>query len=176
MIVIKKEEEAIEIILEQKPLLLFQAKGELGPRALGNRSILFDPRNKDVQKIINTIKKREWWRPVAGTVLIEHVKDYFDMMHLKESPYMAYAIEAKEKAKLQVPGIVHVDGTCRIQTLKEEDNSKYYSLINAFYKKTGVPILCNTSLNLAGYPIIENLKQLKEITKTTEFKNVYLPW
>ena len=137
MIVIKKEEEAIEIILEQKPLLLFQAKGELGPRALGNRSILFDPRNKDVQKIINTIKKREWWRPVAGTV--------------------------------------HVDGTCRIQTLKEEDNSKYYSLINAFYKKTGVPILCNTSLNLAGYPIIENLKQLKEITKTTEFKNVYLP-
>lgn len=175
MIIIKKEEEAIKIILEQKPLLIFQNKGELGPRALGNRSILFDPRNKDLQNIINTIKKREWWRPVAGTILIEYVNDYFNMMNLEESPYMAYAIEAKEKAKLEVPGIIHVDGTCRIQTLKKQDNVCYYNLINAFYKKTGIPILCNTSLNLAGYPIIENLKQLKEITEITELKNIYLP-
>jgi|TARA_R110000823_G_C15918969_1_gene498482 carbamoyltransferase len=175
MIIIKKEEEAVEVILKQKPLLIFQGKGELGPRSLGNRSILFDPRNKDLQNIINTIKKREWWRPVAGTILIEHANDYFDMMNLKESPYMSYAIKAKEKAKLEVPGIIHVDGTCRIQTLKKQDNVYYYNLINTFYKKTKVPILCNTSLNLAGYPIIENLKQLKKITETTELKNVYLP-
>jgi carbamoyltransferase len=175
MPIIKKEEEAIEIILDQKPLLLFQGKGELGPRALGNRSILFDPRNKNLQNIINTLKKREWWRPVAGTILIEHANDYFDMMNLKESPYMTYAIEAKEKAKLEVPGIIHVDGTCRIQTLRKQDNINYYNLINAFYKKTGVPMLCNTSLNLAGYPILENFEQLEKMIETTEFKNAYLP-
>jgi carbamoyltransferase len=166
---IKSFDEALKIILKQEPLAIFQGKGELGPRALGNRSILFDPRNPNAKDILNKFKNREWWRPIAATIMLEYVNEYFDMQGLKESPFMAYAIKAKEKALKETPSIIHADNTCRIQTLKEEDNPNYYKLIKMFYEKTNVPILCNTSLNLAGYPIVENINQIKQI------KNLFLP-
>jgi carbamoyltransferase len=78
MININNIDEAVQILLEQKPLVIFQNHSEWGPRALGNRSILFDPRNKDAKNIVNTFKKREWWRPLAGTILLEHVHDWFN--------------------------------------------------------------------------------------------------
>lgn len=167
--------EAVEVLLEQKPLVIFQNHSEWGPRALGNRSILFDARNKDAKDIVNTFKKREWWRPLAGTVLLEYAHDYFDFATLKESPNMSFAVDAKQKAIDEVPSIVHVDNTCRVQTLKKEDNKNYYDLIKAFYEKTKVPILLNTSFNLAGYPIVENIEFCKFTAEQSEFKNIYLP-
>jgi|TARA_Y100000114_G_C11644542_1_gene270990 carbamoyltransferase len=175
MIRIKNKDEALEIILQQKPLVIYQGHSEWGPRALGNRSILFDPRNPNAKDIVNSFKKREWWRPLAGTVLLEYANEYFDLATLKESPHMSFAIDARQKAIDEVPSIVHVDNTCRIQTLKRKDNPNYYDLINCFYSQTKVPMLLNTSFNLAGFPIVENDLFLNFTVSNSEFKYVYTP-
>jgi carbamoyltransferase len=175
MIIIKNKEEAVNVLLEQKPLVIFQNESEWGPRALGNRSILFDPRNKNAKEIVNKFKKREWWRPLAGTIMLEYVNDYFNLGNLKESPFMSFAVEAKEKAICEVPSIVHVDNTCRIQTLTRQTNKNYYDLIKCFFEKTNVPILLNTSFNLAGFPIVENEQFLKFTVQNSEFKYIYKP-
>tara|TARA_R110000751_G_scaffold252746_2_gene352399 strand:+ start:1669 stop:2196 length:528 start_codon:yes stop_codon:yes gene_type:complete len=175
MTIINKTEEAVEILLKQEPLIIFQNESEWGPRALGNRSILFDPRNPEAKNIVNKFKKREWWRPLAGTILLEYAHDYFDLGTLKESPYMSFAVYARDKAIKEVPSIVHVDNTCRIQTLKKIDNKNYYNLIKMFYEKTNVPMLLNTSFNLAGYPIVENEDFLKFTLDNSEFNYVYKP-
>ena len=172
---IENKNEAVEVLLQQKPLVIYQGYSEWGPRALGNRSILFDPRNPNAKDIVNSFKKREWWRPLAGTVLLEYANEYFDLATLKESPHMSFAIDARQKAIDEVPSMVHVDNTCRIQTLKKEDNPNYYNLINAFYNKTKVPMLLNTSFNLAGYPIVENENFLNFTIQNSEFEYVYLP-
>jgi carbamoyltransferase len=175
MISINNIKEAVEVLLEQKPLVIFQGKSEWGPRALGNRSILFDPRNKDAKNIVNKFKKREWWRPLAGTILLEHVHDWFDIATLKESPFMSFAVDAKQQAIEKIPSIVHVDNTCRIQTVTQEQNLNYYNLILEFYKKTEVPVLLNTSFNLAGFPIVETLDQAIHVCGLSGFKYLYLP-
>lgn len=175
MIITDKVEEALQIIIDQKPLIIFQRHSEWGPRALGNRSILFDPRNIDAKNIVNNFKKREWWRPLAGTILLEHVKDWFDLGSLKESPYMSFAVDAKQKAKDLTPSIVHVDGTCRVQTVTKEQNFHYYNLIEKFYEKTKVPILLNTSFNLAGLPIVETFEQAVLTMENSNFKYMFKP-
>jgi carbamoyltransferase len=175
MININNINNAVEILLEQKPLVIFQGKSEWGPRALGNRSILFDPRNKNAKNIVNDFKKREWWRPLAGTILLEHVHNWFDIATLKESPYMSFAVDAKQQAIEKIPSIVHVDNTCRIQTVTQEQNLNYYNLILEFYKKTEVPVLLNTSFNMAGFPIVETLEHAKYICSKSEFKYLYTP-
>ena len=159
---------AAALIIDGKIVALFQGDSEWGPRALGNRSILFDPRNPNAKDIVNKVKRREWYRPFAGTILLEYVNDYFEMLTIKESPYMSYAIPAKQKAKDEVPGIIHVDGTCRIQTVTREQNKHYYDLIEEFYKQTGVPILFNTSFNLAGEPLVETLEDAKDTVKRSD--------
>jgi carbamoyltransferase len=175
MININNINEAVEILLEQKPLVIFQGYSEWGLRSLGNRSILFDPRNKDAKNIVNYFKKREWWRPLAGTILLEHVHDWFDIATLKESPYMSFAVDAKQQAIEKIPSIVHVDNTCRIQTVTKEQNLNYYNLILEFYKKTGVPVLLNTSFNLASFPIVETIEHAIFVCKSSEFKYLYTP-
>ena len=175
MISINNIEEAVTVLLEQKPLVIFQGHSEWGPRALGNRSILFDPRNKNAKNIVNDFKKREWWRPLAGTILLEYVHDWFDIATLKESPYMSFAVDAKKKAIKKVPSIVHVDNTCRIQTITKEQNLNYYNLILEFYKKTEVPILLNTSFNMAGSPIVETLDEAINVCKISNFNYLYTP-
>jgi len=174
MKIIYKVEEALEVILNQKILIIFQGDSEWGPRALGNRSTLFDPRNKNAINIVNSEKGREWWRPLAGTILLEHVHDWFDIGSLKESPYMSFAVDAKKKTKDLIPSIVHVDGTCRIQTLIKEFNPHYYDLIKKFYNKTGVPVLLNTSFNIAGFPIPEKIDLALEICNNKNW-DIYLP-
>ena len=159
-------DKAIKILLDQKPLVIFHGKSEWGPRALGNRSILFDPRNPKAKEIVNKFKKREWWRPLAGTVLEENAHEYFDMGSLKKSPYMSFAVKAKAKAIEEVPAIVHVDNTCRVQTISE---GPFYDLIKVF----PIPLLLNTSFNLAGYPIVENKEFLEFTVRSSEFKYVY---
>jgi carbamoyltransferase len=175
MIIINNVKEAVDILLEQKPLVIFQNHSEWGPRALGNRSILFDPTNKDAKNIVNNFKKREWWRPLAGTILLEHVHEWFDIATLKESPHMSFAVDAKQQAIEKIPSIVHVDNTCRIQTVTKEQNLNYYNLILEFYKKTGVPILLNTSFNLAKFPIVETLERAKYVCSVSDFNYLYLP-
>ena len=128
----------------------YQGKSESGNRALGNRSILADPRNPNIKNIINSrIKLREDFRPFAPSVLVEHYKDYFDTN--QPSPYMSRIMPVTIDT---VPGITHVDGTARIQTVEKNDNPLYYELINAFYKCTGVPMILNTSFNCQE-PIVE---------------------
>jgi len=132
----------------------FQGKSESGNRALGNRSILADPRNPDIKDIINsTIKMREDFRPFAPAVLEEHYKDYFDTR--LPSPYMSRICAVKTD---KVPGITHVDNTARIQTVNKQFNEKFYNIINEFYKITGVPMLLNTSFNCQE-PIVETPEQ-----------------
>ncbi len=167
--------DVVKNIIEGKIVAIFQGGSEWGPRALGNRSILFDPRNPDAKDIVNKVKKREWYRPFAGTILLEHANDYFEMVTIKETPYMSYAIPAKQKAKDEVPGIIHVDGTCRIQTVTREQNKHFYDLIEEFYKQTGVPILFNTSFNLAGEPLVETLEDAKDTVNRSDIDLLYTP-
>jgi carbamoyltransferase len=173
--IITNKEKVIEKILQQEIVAIFQNSSEYGPRALGNRSLLFDPRNKNGKDIVNKIKRREWFRPFAGTVLLEHAKDWFEMGTIKESPYMSYAIPVKEDKKSIIPCITHVDGTCRIQTLTKEQNKNYYELIKLFYQKTNVPIVFNTSFNLAGEPLVETKEDALDVLDRSDINYLYMP-
>ena len=172
--IIRDLDEIVRLIIEDQQIVaIFQGKGEWGPRALGNRSILFDPRHKEAKQIVNSVKKREYYRPFAGSVMLEHAHEYFEMLQLKESPWMSFAIQAKELAYEKIPTLVHADGTCRIQTVTREQNKNYYELIEAFYKQTGVPIIFNTSFNLAGYPMVETFKDILFSIRNSSLNYVY---
>jgi carbamoyltransferase len=128
----------------------FQGRMEWGPRALGNRSILADPRDPTMKDTVNEkVKKRERFRPFAPTVLLDRTSEYFDIDC--PSPYMLLVAQVK---KQNVPAITHVDGSARLQTIAREDNPLYYDLIAEFYRITGVPLVLNTSYNMAGEPIV----------------------
>lgn len=173
--IVKNKEVAAQHLVDGKIVAIFDGSSEIGPRALGHRSILFDPRNPDAKQIINRVKNREWFRPFAGSILLEYVHDYFEMLNLKESPWMTYAIKAKQKAIDEVPGIIHVDDTCRIQTVKKEDHPNFYDLIYEFYLKTQVPILFNTSFNLSDEPIVETLDDAINTLNRSEIDYLYVP-
>jgi carbamoyltransferase len=139
-----------QAIADGKIVGWYQGKSESGNRALGNRSILADPRNPDIKDIINSkIKLREDFRPFAPSVLEEHYQDYFDTN--QPSPYMSRIMPVTSDA---IPGVTHVDGTARIQTVTRDVNIRYYTLIEEFYKITGIPMLLNTSFNCQE-PIVE---------------------
>ena len=154
---------------------IFQGRSEGGPRALGNRSILFDPTVKDGKDIVNGVKHREWFRPFACSIKKEHVHEWFDLKGRDETPHMMYAVECLEGVEEKIPSVIHVDGTCRIQTVTEEQNEHYYKLINAFHKITDVPILFNTSFNLGGDPLVETIHDAIETLEGSEIEYMYLP-
>lgn len=129
-------------------------RSEAGPRALGNRSILSDPRDQHGRDKVNTMKGREWYRPLAGTCLVEHMSDWFDTT--ADCRFMMYVCQSKQAEK--IPAMVHIDGTCRVQSLIRDDNLDYYDLINSFYNITGIPLVLNTSFNAAGDPLCETPK------------------
>jgi carbamoyltransferase len=164
-----------DLIKEKNILTIFQGRCEAGPRALGNRSILYDPRDSNAKDIVNRVKKREWFRPFAGTILLDYVHDWFDMAGLKENPFMSYAVEVLPHKKDLIPGIIHVDNTCRIQTVTEKQNYHYYNLIKSFYKKTSIPILFNTSFNLGGETLVQTLEDAVDTLKRSEIKYLFLP-
>ena len=162
-----------ELIASENVIGWFEGRMEFGPRALGSRSIIGDPRSKEMQSIMNLkIKYRESFRPFAPTVLREHVSDYLDIDC--ESPYMLlvanikdekrikmsgeeeklFGLEKLKVARSDVPAITHVDYSARIQTVTKEDNPLFYSMIEEFYKKTGCPMVVNTSFNVRGEPIV----------------------
>lgn len=142
----------------------FQGKSEFGPRALGNRSILADPRNFHNRELINhVVKNREWFRPFAPVVLEEDYLKWFDFPI--PSPYMLYTAKVKKPDK--IPAVTHIDGSARFQTVNKETNLHYYKLIKAFKKLTKVPVLLNTSLNGNGQPILETQEDAKEFFKNS---------
>ena len=141
----------VELISKQKVVGWYQGRMEWGPRALGNRSILGDPRSEKMKDILNEkIKHREKFRPFAPSILEEYTSEYFDIDI--PSPYML--LVAKVKKPEVIPAITHIDGTGRLQTVSKKSNPLYYNLINEFFNQTGVPVLINTSMNVRGEPIV----------------------
>jgi carbamoyltransferase len=139
---------SVQILKEKKIIFWFQGKMEWGPRALGNRSILADPNAANIKNLLNLkIKNREKFRPFALTVLEDSAEDYFHM-NKQKSPNMNIVFRAKKITKNRFPGVVHVDGTSRVQTINRSNNYKFYKLIKEFNKKTNCPMLINTSLNI----------------------------
>ncbi len=170
-----KPEDIARLISNGNIVAIAQGRSEIGPRALGNRSILFDPRVKDGKDIVNKVKKREYFRPFAGTVLLEHAREWFDMDRLEESPFMMYAVDVLKSQIDKIPCITHVDGTCRVQTVTRDQNKNYYDLISEFYKLTGVPILFNTSFNLAGDTMVDTIEDGLWTLRNSEIEYMYLP-
>ncbi len=129
-----------------------QGRAELGPRALGNRSILADPRDPRVSRRLNDrVKFREPWRPFAPSVLAANAADWFSPP--AESPYMLLTFTVRPEKRNLIPAVTHIDGTSRVQTVRREENPSYYALIQRFYEMTGIPIVLNTSLNIRGEPM-----------------------
>jgi carbamoyltransferase len=165
----------VKLLIDGNIVCMYQGGSEAGPRALGNRSILFDPRVKDGKDIVNDVKHREWFRPFAGTILEEQVHDWFDLRGKLDSPHMMYAVDCKDGVAEKIPNIIHVDGSCRIQTITTEQNQHYYELISEFYKETNVPILFNTSFNLGGEPLVETINDALHTLRHSNLTYLYLP-
>jgi carbamoyltransferase len=136
----------------------FQGSMEFGPRALGNRSILADPRDGKARDLINSrIKFRESFRPFAPAVMEEHSADYFELD--RPSPYMQLVAPVRPERRSQIPAVTHIDGSARIQTVNSTHNPRFYRLLKEFQKQTGCPLLLNTSFNVRGEPIVESPRQ-----------------
>jgi carbamoyltransferase len=160
--------EVCNLLANKKSVAIFEGSPEAGPRALGHRSILFDPRHPDAKQIVNNIKKREWYRPFAGVVLKTEFKKYFETLGLKESPHMT--INFNVLPKIKIPGVVHVDNTCRVQTVSE---GFLYQLLKQFYVDTKCPILLNTSFNLAGEALVQTQEDALLTLKNSSLDAIY---
>lgn len=156
----------------QEPIVWFNGSAEIGPRALGNRSIIGDPRKEQTKEILNNIKEREWWRPVAPIILEEDGENYFK--NFRPSPFMLLNYNLKPDKLAEVPAIAHLDGTSRVQSVTEESNYDIYNILIAFKAETGIPILCNTSLNDKGEPIINTIKEAFNFALRKKLKVIYV--
>ena len=167
--------DVVELLTQKNIVSMYQGSSENGPRALGNRSILFDPRVEDGKDFVNSVKHREYFRPFAGSILKEYAHEWFDLRGKDESPSMMYAVNCQPGIEEKIPSIIHVDGTCRIQTVTEEQNHHFYNLIKEFHKKTETPILFNTSFNLGGDPLVETLEDAVNTLERSEIEYLFLP-
>jgi carbamoyltransferase len=146
-------ESIVDDLLDGKVVAVANGRAEFGPRALGNRSLLCDPRGSTAKSTMNTIKKREQFRPFAPAILAEHANMYFDMP-VEESPYMQFVARCRIPDLL--PGISHVDSTSRVQTVSWKDNVQFRLLLESWYEASGCPMLMNTSLNIKGEPLVNS--------------------
>lgn len=158
---------ALEALETDKIIAIANGPAEFGPRALGNRSLIADPRGNDIKDKVNDIKKRQRFRPFAPIILEHLAHEYFDMPVLN-SPYMQFT--AKCKFPELFPAICHVDGSSRVQTLSKNDNPQLYAFLCAFYEKTGCPILLNTSLNIKGEPLVNTWQDAKRFSEKYKVK------
>lgn len=142
----------------KSPVIWIQGNSEIGPRALGHRSILANPSIIASKHILNDIKQREWWRPVAPIIMEEHAQEWFQMPASK-SPFMLLTCKANLYNKNHIPAVLHLDDTARVQTINMENNPELYSVLKSFNDLTNIPLLCNTSLNDKGEPIIETASE-----------------
>ncbi len=156
---IREEKELLartaRMLADGKVVAWFQGRLEFGPRALGARSLLADPRENRMKDVINAkVKFREAFRPFAPAVLKEHAHEYFDVPEGMDLPYMLLVPEVLPDKREAIPAVTHEDGTGRVQTVTDEANGRYYRVIKAFYELTGVPVVINTSFNVRGEPIV----------------------
>ena len=156
------------LLSKNKVIGWFQGRMEYGPRALGARSILANPKRIEMRDIVNKIKIRELFRPFAGSILEEHVNEYFELpKNGYFSPFMVFCFVVKEHMRQNMASIVHADFTCRVHTVTKSDG-RYHKLIQEFNNLTAIPILLNTSFNLKGEPIVETPEQaIADFLKTT---------
>jgi carbamoyltransferase len=159
-------QDILDGLKKDKIVAVANGRAEYGPRAFGNRSILADPRDPDIKNRVNKIKQRQEFRPFAPVVL-EHLADKWFDMPTKSIPYMQYAVKCK-KSK-EIPSVVHVDGTSRVQTVNEKQHPGLYRVLNKFYLETGVPVLLNTSLNIKGQPLLNDEHDIIEWEKAYNF-------
>lgn len=167
--------DVVDIITDKNIVAFHQGRSENGPRALGNRSILYDPTDPNGKDHVNSVKRREYFRPFAGSILQEDAHEWFDLRGMESSPHMMYAVNCKKGVKKRIPSIIHEDGSCRIQTVTKEENKHYYNLIKAFKDKTGVPIIFNTSFNLGGEPLVETIEDAIRTITSSQIEYLYLP-
>ncbi|MCD6500723.1 hypothetical protein J7K42_01750 [bacterium] len=169
---------AAQLLADGKIIGWFQGGSELGPRALGHRSILCDPRNIKLKNQLNEkIKHREWFRPFAPSCLLEKTPEYF--AYDNSFPYMLFALPVKSDKKTKIPAVIHINGTSRIQTVTKEDNDIFFDLIKEFYNITGIPMILNTSFN-SQEPIVETPEHALSTFLKTEMDylaiNDFLVW
>ena len=166
------DERAIaKLLSEQKTVAVFNGLAESGPRALGNRSILFDARNPDAKNIVNTIKRREWYRPFAAMVLEEDFHQHFETLGLTNSEFMTVSFNVLDT---NLPGVTHVDNTCRVQTVSE-NMPHIHTLLHEFKKLTGTAVLLNTSFNLAGEPLVDTFDDAIRTFNESEIDVLWIP-
>ena len=142
------------MISDNKVIGWMQGGSEIGPRALGNRSILASPIEPWMEKNVNSLKGREWFRPFAPAVMFEHQKDIFELDTY--SPYMLITTKVKEEWRNKIPSVTHIDHTSRYQSVTKESNPRFYELLLKFKEITGVPVILNTSFNGPSEPILQN--------------------
>ncbi|WP_340202266.1 carbamoyltransferase [Ascidiimonas sp. W6] len=170
-------EDAADLLASGEVLGWFRGREEYGPRALGNRSIVADPRPADNKERINAIiKMREGFRPFAPAILEEHFEEYFETPAngQKEFPFMTFILKAQEKYRNVLNAVVHVDGSARVQTVPKNANKDFWNLINAFYERTGTPVLLNTSLNNNFEPIVHSPENIMGFLLTSNVNYVII--
>lgn len=165
------EEQFIKDIMHC-PIVWFNGSAEIGPRALGHRSILADPRSEKSKEYINTLKQREWWRPIAPIVLEENVNEWFENAYT--SPFMLHTFKVKKEKLEFIPAITHLDNTARVQTLTEEDDALLYKIIKIFKNFTKIPLLANSSLNDKGEPIINTIEETLNFALRKKINIIYI--
>ena len=167
---IKREldiEGIVEELMAGNVVAVANGRAEFGPRALGNRSLLCDPRGPDAKARMNSLKRREQFRPFAPAILEEHADTYFDMP-VKSSPYMQFV--ARCRLPNDFPGICHVDNTSRVQTVNHVDNPNFRAILELWYKKTGCPMLMNTSFNIKGEPLVNSWEDAQRFEKINRIR------
>jgi carbamoyltransferase len=152
-------------LIKDKVVAVATGRAEYGPRALGNRSILADPRDSGIKDKVNLIKQRELFRPFAPVVLEEYADKWFDMDF--NSPYMQYAVKCLQPEK--IPSVVHQDGTSRVQTVNKDQHPGLYAVLSNWHALTGVPVLLNTSLNIKGQPLLNDKLDIEKWQKQYNF-------
>jgi carbamoyltransferase len=152
-------------LIKDKVVAVASGRAEYGPRALGNRSILADPRDPNIKDKVNLIKQRELFRPFAPVVLEEYADKWFDMDF--DSPYMQYTVKCLQPEK--IPSVVHKDGTSRVQTVNRQQHAGLHEVLSNWYSITGIPILLNTSLNIKGQPLLNDKKDIADWQKMYNF-------
>ena len=164
----------VDLLVDRKVVGLFNGPSEFGPRALGHRSILGDPRDGVIRDWINArVKEREWFRPLAPVVLLEHAHRFFDMK--RPSPFMQFAAPVLPEAAPLIPAVTHVDGTARLQTVGENDDPFLRGLIEKFAERTGVPVVLNTSFNRKEEPIVESPAEALRSFRRTPMHALAMP-
>ncbi len=158
--------------LEDDVIIWFDGRAEIGPRSLGARSLLGDPRSLKAKDRLNEIKERQWWRPVAPIILESDMSKWFKDGY--SSPFMLHTFYIQDDKVDMVPAIAHLDNSARVQTLNEKTNPLLYSVVSSFKEKTGVPIICNTSLNGPGEPIINKIEEALSFALQKRIRIVYI--